>query len=81
MLQKFADSIKECLSRAEAAERRAADASDAVIRLDNEKMAKNWRHLAHSYQFVETLQRFLLDAAKHKRSSHPVRQSRESVPR
>ena len=40
------------------------------MRIDNERMAKSWRHLARSYQFVESLERFLLDSDK-ARSARP----------
>jgi len=62
MLQKLEDHIAEALARAAAAERRSAEASDAMIGDEHDKIAKSWRHLAASYQFVESLERFLLDA-------------------
>ena len=70
MLQKLADPIANCLVRAAQAERRAAEASSEAMRIDNEQMAKTWRLLASSYQFVESLERFLLDCAN-ARSAHP----------
>lgn len=66
MLQKLEDHITNCLERAAQAEQRAADATDPTLRADNEQMAEVWRHLAGSYQFVESLERFLLDAEKEK---------------
>lgn len=67
MLKKLDEHIADCLDRAAEAERRAADTTDRCVRLDHECMAHAWRHLACSYQFVETLERFLLDAEKAKR--------------
>lgn len=62
MLQKLGGHIADALARADAAERQSAEASDPSIGDDYEKIAKGWRHLAESYQFVESLERFLLDA-------------------
>jgi hypothetical protein len=61
VLQKLGDHIANCLARADDAERRGADASDSRTKAESERMAKAWRHLARSYQFVESLERFLLD--------------------
>ena len=66
MLQKLGEHIADCLGRAADAERRATLTSDETIRVDNEKMARSWRLLASSYQFAESLERFLLDAGKSK---------------
>ena len=66
MLQKLGDQIADCWARAEEAECRASDATDAVMRADNERMAKTWRHLARSYELIEILERFLLDAERAK---------------
>jgi hypothetical protein len=66
VLQKLSEHIADCLGRAADAERRAALTSDETIRVDNEKIARSWRLLASSYQFAESLERFLLDAGKSK---------------
>ena len=42
------------------------DTTDPGIRSDNERLAQSWRHLASSYQFVESLERFLSDPARNK---------------
>jgi hypothetical protein len=57
--------------RAEAAERRAADASDIAVRCDNERLAKSWRQIANTFQFAESLERFPLDAEKAKSARPP----------
>jgi hypothetical protein len=62
MLQELGDHITNFLARAAEAERRAAESSNDAIRVEHETMARNWRHLAGSYQFVESLERFLLDS-------------------
>jgi|SRR5215467_10958781 hypothetical protein len=64
MLQGLGDHIANCLVRAADAERRASEATDAAIRADNQRMARAWRHIARSYEFIESLERFLLDASK-----------------
>src|SRR5215469_947652 len=61
MLQKLGERIAECLQRADEAERCTSSEADAVTRADREQMAQTWRHLARSYEFVESLERFLLD--------------------
>ena len=62
VLQRLGVHIADALERAEAAERRARDAIDPALRLDNERMAQSWRRLARSYQFVESLEKFLMDS-------------------
>jgi hypothetical protein len=82
MLQKLGDHIANCLAQATVAERRASETSDETLRGDYERLAKTWRHLANSYLFVESLERFLLDADKAKRASllHPANENRDPVP-
>jgi hypothetical protein len=60
------------MTRAEAAERRSAELTDPESRRDLERIAESWRHLARSYQFVESLERFLLDAEKWKNAPPPA---------
>ena len=55
------DHIAKCVERADAAELRASAAIDDVLRSDHKLMAQHWRDLARSYQFVERLERFLID--------------------
>lgn len=64
MLQKLDEHIANALERAAAADRRARDANDPQLRLDNERMADSWRLLARSFEFVESLEQFLIDAQK-----------------
>jgi hypothetical protein len=83
VLQKLGDHIANCLARAEAAERRAAEFADEALRTDNEKMAQTWRHLARSYEFVESLERFLLDGEKARNArppDHPIETTAPAVP-
>lgn len=67
MLQKLTEHIAACLERADAAERRAAEASDLNIKKEYQQIGKAWRHLAASYQFSEALERFVLDVERAKR--------------
>lgn len=60
-MQKLGDHIADALAHAAAAEQLSAAAADQSMCADYEALAKCWRHLAESYQFVETLERFLLD--------------------
>jgi hypothetical protein len=59
MLLKVSGHILNCLERAADAEHRAVQSTDAGTRRENELLAQSWRHLARSYQFVESLERFL----------------------
>jgi hypothetical protein len=59
--------ISDCLERAADAERRAAATTDPALRHDYEHIARTWRQLAASYQFSETLERFLLDRDRAKK--------------
>jgi predicted nucleic acid-binding Zn ribbon protein len=49
------------LARARDAEARAEAAADAQSREDNFALARQWRDVAERYQFIESLERFLLD--------------------
>lgn len=59
MLQK-APPISGCLERALSAERRAALTSDAGLKHDYERLARDWRQVATSYEFNVRLERFLV---------------------
>jgi len=71
VLLKLGGHISNCLERATNAERRALESTDSAIRKDNELLAQSWRHLACSYQFVESLERFLSETARHKEATAP----------
>jgi hypothetical protein len=71
MLQKLTGYIRDCLERAASAEARASSATDSRIKVDYLEMAKHWRQLARSYEFVETLERFLLDAERRRTAIAP----------
>jgi hypothetical protein len=61
MLQKLSDHVSECIARAADTERRAREATDSQLRQDLFDIAQRWRHLAESYQFVESLDRFIVE--------------------
>ena len=62
MLQKLADHIAEAHIRAAEFKDLAAQASDDASRAHYLHLVKSWSYLAKSYTFVESLERFLLDA-------------------
>lgn len=61
MLHKLSDHVTECVARAADTERRAREATDCQLRQDLLDIARRWRHLAESYEFVESLDSFLLE--------------------
>jgi hypothetical protein len=61
MLAELSDHVTECIARAADTERRAREATDSQLRQDLLDIAKRWRHLAESYQFVESLDRFIVE--------------------
>jgi hypothetical protein len=63
--------ISNCLERATSAEQRALEATDVAVRSEHEMLAKSWRHLADSYQFVESLEKFLADTARQDKGGAP----------
>ena len=71
MLLKLSGHISSCLERAANAEQRAEQATNPAIRSDNEMLAQSWRHLARSYEFVESLERFLADPARRNKDGFP----------
>jgi hypothetical protein len=66
VLQRLGEHIAEALENAVAAEQRARDATDPQYKLDNERMAESWRKLARSFQFVESLEKFLIDSQRNR---------------
>ncbi len=64
VLQKLGDHIKACLERAEQCSAAAATASDPVVRSQLLDLELQWHHCAKSYEFIESLERFLIDQQK-----------------
>ena len=70
MLQKLCDHIAEAHRRAAECEEAARNASDDEARTNLEQMGKAWARVAKAYEFVASLERFLIDAHK---SGRPIR--------
>jgi hypothetical protein len=62
VLQRLGDDIADALERAAEADGRAAAATDPDMRLEYGRLALSWRRLAQSMEFVERLEKFLLEA-------------------
>lgn len=71
MLQKLGDHIKACNEHAARAEQRAAEVDDPALKADYLALAAQWTHLARSYEFSVSLERFLLDSQKAKDALRP----------
>jgi hypothetical protein len=61
MLQKLSDHISACLQRAEECKEAAASETDERMKSQLLDMERQWRQVAKSYEFIESLERFLLD--------------------
>ena len=72
MLQKLEDHIKACRQRAKEATNRAAMLTDPALKAEYTALADQWTHLAQSYEFSESLERFLLDSQKAKDAAAPT---------
>ncbi len=66
MLQLLGDHIKACRQRAVDAVNRAAQTTDPILSAEYSALADQWTHLAGSYEFAESLERFLLNSQKAK---------------
>ena len=65
MLQRLSDHIKSCLQRAEQCRKAASSQTDEEVRRHLLDLEQQWQHVAKSYEFIESLERFLLDQQKH----------------
>jgi hypothetical protein len=65
MLQKLGDHISACLRRAEQCRVAALTVSDPGVQSQLRDLEKQWRHVASTYEFVASLERFLLDQQRH----------------
>jgi len=61
MLQKLAEHIEAAKRKAAEAEERAARAS-SFDRAQQLELAKAWRHVVSSYEFMVSMEKFLIDA-------------------
>jgi hypothetical protein len=71
VFQQLSDHIAKCVERANAAELRASEAIDEVRRSDHKLMAQYWRDIVRSYQFVESLERFLIEIERARNAWSP----------
>lgn len=62
MLQKLGDHIMNCLERAAEAKRHADGITDPTLKPAHLLLERNWTRVARSYEFLESLERFLLTA-------------------
>jgi len=65
MLQILGKHIAACHKHAAERKGRAEQATDPAIKTELLDLERAWTHLARSYEFVETLERFLLSAHNH----------------
>ena len=62
MLQKLSQHIAACYERAGNCKQRAEEAADSAMKTELLDLESSWTHLARSYEFVESVERFLLSA-------------------
>src|SRR5262245_23850285 len=62
MLWTVQDQIRKCLDRAAEARSRAAETSDLAQKAEHFRLERSWVRLAHSYEFMASLETFLLSA-------------------
>jgi hypothetical protein len=61
MLQKLGDHISTCLERADQCREAASSEKDEYVRRQLLDLEQQWQHVAKSYEFIESLERFVLD--------------------
>ena len=61
MLQQLGDRISACLERAKHCREAAASEIDERIRQQLLDLEQQWQQVAESYQYIESLERHLLD--------------------
>ena len=71
MLQRLQEHISACLDSARVEEERAAKTDDPQSKAEHLKIARTWRHCARSYEFIESLERFLIDSNRAKNAFPP----------
>ena len=63
MFQNLCDKINACLEQAERCREAAASEPDERVRQQFLYLEQQWQQVAESYQFIESLERLLLDRA------------------
>ena len=66
MLQKLTEHIRGCYERAGECAKEAKTEQDEKLKENLLRLERSWTHLAKSYEFVESLEAFLLDAHQHR---------------
>jgi hypothetical protein len=66
MLQKLSHHTGACMDRAADCRRRAEQTMDPAMKADLLDMESRWADVASHYEFVESLERFLLSARQHR---------------
>ena len=61
MLQKLGDHIQNCLRHAERCRLAAESEKNIRVKAQLESLAEQWQHVARTYEFVVSLEKFLLD--------------------
>ena len=61
MLQQLGDRINTCQERAEQCRETAASEVDERVRQQLLELEQQWQQVAESYQYIESLERHLLD--------------------
>ena len=74
MLQRFGEFISACLQRADECSKAAASETNDRVRSQLLELEQQWQHLAKSYEFIETLERFVL-------ASHSLPPEVEKLPK
>jgi len=77
MLQKLGDHIAACRDRANTCIAASTTEADARIRTQLLALAQQWEHVAKTYEFVASLERFLLDQQNHALPIHVERLPKE----
>ena len=61
MLQKLGDHIAACRDRANTCIPASTTETDKHVRTQLLELAKQWEHVASTYEFIASLERFLID--------------------
>jgi hypothetical protein len=69
MLRNLGEHIQDCHVHASDCRKKAAREADQTRKHELLDMEARWLHLAQNYAFLESLERFLLDAEKNRRSA------------
>ena len=61
MLQKLGDHIAACRDRANTCIAASTTETDERVRTQLLELAQQWEHVANTYEFIASLERFLID--------------------